>query len=70
MGKDDEFETGDAVSWKSHGGEAHGVVVRKLTEETDVGGHAAKATKEDPQYLVETDEGKQAAHKPGAPRRE
>ena len=27
----DKFKKGDAVSWKSHGGEAHGKVVKKLS---------------------------------------
>lgn len=65
-----DFKAGDRVKWNSHGGEAHGKVVRKLTGETEVGGrvggHRDKASADDPQYLVETDEGKQAAHKPGA----
>jgi hypothetical protein len=68
----DDLHAGDRVSWNAHGGKrrskgkAEGKVVRKLTETTKVEGHAAKATKDDPQYLVETDEGKRAAHKPSA----
>jgi hypothetical protein len=54
---------GDAVSWKSHGGTAHGKVVRKLIEPTDLKGHHVAASKDNPEYLVETDDGKQAAHK-------
>lgn len=57
---------GHAVSWKSHGGEAHGKVVRKLTEPTKVKGHKVAASASNPEYLVETDDGKRAAHKPGA----
>ncbi len=62
----DDFKAGDKVTWSSHGGTAHGKVVKKLTEETSIKGHKAAASKDDPQYLVETDEGKQAAHKPSA----
>jgi hypothetical protein len=65
----DDLKPGDRVSWSSHGSRAHGRVVRRLIEETDVGGHVAKATAEDPQYLVETDDGKQAAHHPSALRK-
>lgn len=60
------FSKGDKVSWKSHGGEAHGKVVRKQTEPTTIKGHKVAASKDDPQFIVETDEGKRAAHKPEA----
>ena len=53
---------GDRVSWKSHGGTAHGKVVKKLTSSTQIKGHKVAASKENPEYLVETEEGKQAAH--------
>lgn len=62
----DNLKAGDKVSWKSHGGEAHGKVVKKLTSEMQIKGHKVAASKDNPEYLVETDEGKQAAHKPGA----
>jgi len=64
------FKPGDKVSWSSHGGEAHGKVVRKLTGPTAIKGHKVAAAPDNPEYLVETDEGKRAAHKPGALRRE
>jgi Hypervirulence associated proteins TUDOR domain len=54
---------GMPVSWKSHGGTAEGKVVRKLTEPTQIKGHKVMATKDNPEFLVETDEGKRAAHK-------
>ena len=57
---------GDAVSWKSHGGEAHGKIVRKITEETRIKSHKVAASKENPEFIVETDEGRRAAHKPSA----
>ena len=62
----DEFKAGDEVSWKSPGGEARGHVVRKQTSETQIKGHKVAASKDNPQYIVETDEGKRAAHKPDA----
>lgn len=61
---------GDRVSWKSHGGEAHGKVVRKQASPTRIKGHKVAASKDDPRFIVETDEGKRAAHKPGALTRE
>jgi hypothetical protein len=57
------FSKGDKVSWKSHGGEAHGKVVRKQTEPTQIKGHKVAASPDNPQFIVETDEGKRAAHK-------
>jgi hypothetical protein len=62
----EDLKTGDRVTWKSHGGEAHGKVVKKQTAPTQIKGHKVAATKEDPQFIVETDEGKRAAHKPSA----
>ena len=57
---------GDRVKWKSHGGEAQGRIVRKQTEPTRIKGHKVAASEDDPQFIVETDEGKRAAHKPAA----
>ena len=58
-----ELKSGDSVSWKSHGGTAKGKVVKKLTSPTQIKGHKVAASKENPEYLVETGEGKRAAHK-------
>lgn len=61
-----DVKTGDTVSWKSHGGTAEGKVEKKLTGDTKVKGHQVRASKDEPQFLVKTDEGKTAAHKPEA----
>ena len=60
------LKKGDAVSWKSHGGEAKGKVVKKITTPTQIKGHKVAASKDNPEFIVETDEGRRAAHKPGA----
>lgn len=57
------LKTGDTVSWKSHGGTAHGKVVKKQTTPTQIKGHKVAASKDEPQFIVETEEGKRAAHK-------
>lgn len=57
---------GDRVRWKSHGGEAKGKVVKKQTTPTRIKGHQVAASKDEPQFIVETDAGKRAAHKPAA----
>lgn len=64
MAKD--LKAGDKVSWKSHGGTAHGKVVKKQTSPTTIKGHKVAASKDEPQFIVETAEGKKAAHKAGA----
>ena len=65
-----ELKSGDGVSWNSHGGEAHGRVVKKITSAALIKGHKVSASPDNPEFIVETDEGKRAAHKPGALRRE
>jgi hypothetical protein len=61
-----EPKKGDHVSWKSHGGRAEGKVVRKVTEAMDIKGHHVAASPSNPEFLVETAEGKPAAHKADA----
>jgi hypothetical protein len=62
-----EFSKGDKVSWKSHGGEAVGKVVKKITSDTEAGGRSVKASKDAPQYEVRSEKsGGTAVHKPGA----
>jgi hypothetical protein len=63
-------KVGDKVSWDSSGGHTTGRVVKKQTSPTAVKGHKVAASKEDPQYIVESDKsGKLAAHRPGALRK-
>ena len=61
-----ELHKGDKVEWDSSGGHSKGKVVKKLTTPMTIKGHKVAASKDNPEYLVETDEGKQAAHKPGS----
>ena len=68
MAKD--LHKGDTVSWQSHGGTAHGKVEKKVTGATAIKGHKVAATKDDPQFIVRSDKGGRAAHKPGALTRE
>lgn len=63
----DSLKSGDKVGWDSSGGHSTGKVVRKVTAPMKIKSHAVKASKDDPQYLVESDKShKQAVHKPGA----
>jgi hypothetical protein len=65
-----EPRRGQAVRWESAGGEAHGKVVRKATKPTRIKGHKVAASKNNPQFIVETEDGKRAAHKPSALRKD
>jgi hypothetical protein len=63
----DEFKKGDKVQWNSLNGLIEGVVVRKLTSDTQIKDHHVKASEDNPQYLVKSDKtGAEAAHKPDA----
>lgn len=61
-----EFKKGDAVTWQSHGGTAKGKVEKKQTGPTQIKGHKVAASKDDPQYIVRSEKGGTAAHKPDA----
>ena len=62
-----QFSRGDKVRWKSHCGEATGVVVRKITSDTQAAGRTVRASEDEPQYLVRSDKsGGEAVHKPSA----
>ncbi len=63
----DALKKGDHVTWNTHGTTTEGTVQRAITEETEAAGRTVKATEDDPQYLVKTDEThKEAVHKPSA----
>jgi hypothetical protein len=65
-----DFTKGDKVRWSSHGGTAVGRVVRKITSDTEEAGRTVRASKDDPQYLVESEKsGGRAVHKASALRR-
>ena len=65
-----KLKSGDRVSWNTSQGETRGKVVKKLTSTTRIKGHTVKASKENPEYLVESDKtGEKAAHRPGALRK-
>ena len=65
MGK--TLKTGDAVEWQTSQGKTSGTVKKKLTSKTKIKSHVVAASKEDPQYLVQSKKtGAVAAHKPAA----
>lgn len=61
----DKFKKGDKVEWETSQGKTEGKIKEKLTSPTDIKGHHVAASKDNPEYLVESDKtGKEAAHKP------
>lgn len=64
------LKRGDEVAWDTSQGETTGTVERRITDETQIKGHTAKATEDDPQLLVKSDKtGAEAAHRPEALRK-
>ncbi|MGF9567683.1 DUF2945 domain-containing protein [Neorhizobium sp. BT27B] len=62
-----DVKKGDKVTWKISQGNTEGRVIKKQTSDTKIKGHSVKASKDDPQIIVESDKsGKRAAHKPEA----
>lgn len=61
-----DFTQGDRVTWSSHGSTAHGTVLKKITSDTEAGGRTVRASRDEPQYLVRSDNGGEAVHKPDA----
>jgi hypothetical protein len=61
-----DLKKGDEVAWDTSQGKTHGKVVKKQTSQTQIKGHKVAASKDNPQYIVESDKsGKKAAHRPG-----
>ncbi|MGI4878135.1 MAG: DUF2945 domain-containing protein [Janthinobacterium lividum] len=61
-----DLKKGDKVEWDSSGGHSVGKVVEKVTSPTKIKGHKVAASKDNPEFIVESDKGGKAAHKPGA----
>jgi hypothetical protein len=61
-----QFKPGDRVQWNTPQGKTTGKVKKKLTSPKKIKSHVAKASKDNPEYLVQSEKsGKEAAHKPG-----
>lgn len=61
------LKAGDRVEWKTSQGNTSGTVKKKLTTKTKIKSHVVAASKQNPQYLVESNKsGGVAAHKASA----
>jgi len=49
------FRVGDHVSWNSEAGRVSGIIRRKISAPTKFKGYVVHASKETPQYLIESD---------------
>jgi hypothetical protein len=62
-----EFRRGDRVEWNFRGRKVVGRVRKRLTSRAEVGGQVVAASKDDPRYLVRSEEtGKETARRPSA----
>ncbi|MGI8955999.1 MAG: DUF2945 domain-containing protein [Chthoniobacterales bacterium] len=62
-----KLKPGDEVEWRTSQGKTSGVVKKKLTSKRKIKSHVVAASKENPEYLVQSNNsGALAAHKPGA----
>ena len=61
-----QLKPGDRVQWNTPQGKTTGKVKKKLSSSKKIKGHVAKASKENPEYLVQSEKsGKEASHRPG-----
>ncbi|MFF8828623.1 DUF2945 domain-containing protein [Streptomyces sp. NPDC015131] len=65
MAEEKKLRKGDEVTWSSHGKTVEGEVKKKVTKRTEAAGRTVDASKDEPQYEVESDKtGRRAVHKP------
>ncbi len=64
------FNVGDHVSWNSEAGRVRGTIQKRITAPTTFKSYVARASKDEPQYLVKSDKtGHLAMHKGSALRK-
>lgn len=49
------FKRGDHVAWNSEAGRVRGVVLQKIISDTRFKGYVHHASKDEPQYLIQSD---------------
>jgi hypothetical protein len=50
-----KFKVGDHVTWNSEAGRVRGTIIKVLTSNTDYKGYTHYASKDDPQYEIQSD---------------
>lgn len=51
----DTFKVGDHVEWNSEAGRVRGRITKQITSATKFKSYIARATPEEPQYMIESD---------------
>ncbi len=49
------FKRGDHVEWNSEAGRVRGVIVKKIMSDVCVKGYVHHASKDEPQYIIQSD---------------
>lgn len=49
------FKIGDRVSWNSEAGRVSGIIRKKISSPMPFKGYTVRASKQEPQYLIESD---------------
>ena len=61
-----KFKVGEHVGWNSEAGRVRGTIKKKITSEITFKGYTVHASKEEPQYLIESDKTDHLAMHKGA----
>jgi hypothetical protein len=65
-----EFKVGDRVAWNSEAGRVRGTIRKKISSPTRFKTYTVRASKEEPQYLIESEKTEHLAmHKGSALRK-
>ncbi len=49
------FKVGDHVRWNSEAGRVSGVIIKRITSDTEFKGYTHHASRQEPQYLIKSD---------------
>lgn len=49
------FKIGDHVEWNSEAGRVSGTIIKKVTSQFEFKGYQRHASKEEPQYMIQSD---------------
>ena len=49
------FKVGDHVSWNSEAGRVRGIIRKKISAPMEFKGYTVRASREEPQYVIESD---------------
>lgn len=66
MRKKDAFKVGDHVEWNSEAGHVRGTIKKKVTSAIKFKTYTVRASKDEPQYLIESDKTDHMAMHKGA----